>query len=52
MAATKAARTRAWELVAERSPLHQASERNPLAIDLNATVIISHSEDKGGVAGT
>lgn len=50
--AVKSARTRAWELAAERSPMHQVSERNPLTIDLDATVIISHSEDKDGATGT
>lgn len=51
-AAVKAVRTRSWELAGQRSPMHQASERNPLIIDVDATVIISRGEDKDGAAVT
>ncbi|MFJ2618920.1 transposase [Glutamicibacter sp. NPDC087344] len=49
--AVKADHTKAWELARERSPIHQVSDRNPLTIDLDATVIIAHSEDKDGASG-
>lgn len=50
--AVKTARARAWVLAGERSPMHKVSERNPLTIDLDATIITSHSEDKDGATGT
>lgn len=50
--AVKKARTTAWALAGKRSPMHQVTDRNPLTIDLDATVIVSHSEDKEGAKGT
>lgn len=50
--ALKAARTTAWALAGQRSPMHGVNERNPLTIDLDATIITSHSEDKDGAKGT
>ncbi|HCX85016.1 MAG TPA: IS1380 family transposase [Micrococcales bacterium] len=42
--ARKAARARVWELAGQASPLHGISDANPLVIDLDATIVISHSE--------
>lgn len=42
--ARKEVRGRVWELAGQASPLHAISEANPLVIDLDATIVISHSE--------
>ena len=43
-AARREVRGRVWALAGEASPLHGVSEANPLVIDLDATIVISHSE--------
>lgn len=42
--ARAAARARAWGLAGEAAPGHGASAGDPLIIDLDATVVIAHSE--------
>lgn len=42
--ARRSARTQAWALAGEASPLHGISADAPLIIDLDATIVISHSE--------
>lgn len=42
--ARSAARARAWAAAGEASPGHGASAADPLIIDLDATVVIAHSE--------
>ena len=49
--ARRAVRGRVWDLAGEESPLHAISETDPLVIDLDATIVISHSE-KDGAAPT
>lgn len=43
-AARKAARARAWELAGEDAPNHAATERDPLVVDLDATLVTAHSD--------
>jgi len=38
------ARARVWALAAQHAPDHQASAKAPLIIDLDATLVTSHSE--------
>jgi len=42
--ARRIARDRAWALAGDRSPAAQAGAKNPLVIDLDATLINVHSE--------
>lgn len=42
--ARKQVRARVWELAGDASPVHGVSEDAPLVIDLDATIVISHSE--------
>lgn len=49
-AARKTARSRAWALAAEHSPDHDISADRPLVIDLDATLITSHSEKEQAAA--
>lgn len=42
--ARMSARARAWSLAGPASPLHEISADAPLIIDLDATIVISHSE--------
>jgi len=42
--ARSAARTRAWALVGTDAPDHGANSANPLIVDLDATLVTSHSE--------
>ena len=44
-------RSRAWDAAAKRSPAARATPAEPLIIDLDATLVTSHS-DKENVAGT
>ena len=46
-----ALRSRAWHAAGERSPARSANARNPLIIDLDATLVTSHS-DKEQAVGT
>lgn len=39
-------RCRAWAAAGPDSPAHAASEQNPLVVDLDATLVTSHSENK------
>lgn len=50
-AARRQVRGRVWALAGEASPTHAISETDPLVIDLDATIVISHSE-KDGAAPT
>ena len=50
-AARRQVRGRVWALAGEASPLHEISETDPLVIDLDATIVIAHSE-KDGAAPT
>lgn len=43
-AATASARARAWELAGVHAPNHAATARNPLVIDMDATLVTAHSE--------
>ncbi len=43
-AARAAARSRVWAVAGEHSPLHGVSRRAPLVVDLDATLVNSHSE--------
>jgi len=43
-AARAAARQRAWRLAGEQAPDHGTSAKHPLVIDLDATLVTSHSE--------
>jgi hypothetical protein len=45
------AREAAWALAAERAPGHDADAANPIVIDIDATLVIAHSE-KEAAAGT
>lgn len=49
--ARAAARDRAWALAGENSPGHGASAAEPLVVDIDATIVIAHSE-KEQAAGT
>ncbi|WP_109505646.1 IS1380 family transposase, partial [Nocardioides speluncae] len=49
--ARAAARARAWELAGNHAPDHHASARGPLIVDLDATLVTSHS-DKENAAPT
>ena len=42
--ARAAARKRAWSLAGTQAPDHATSARNPLIVDLDATLVASHSE--------
>jgi hypothetical protein len=42
--ARAAARSRAWALAGTHSPAHDTSARNPLVIDLDATLVTAHSD--------
>lgn len=42
--ARAAARSHVWELAGDQSPLHGASKDAPLIVDLDATLLTSHSE--------
>lgn len=42
--ARAAARAHAWALAGERSPAHGATARDPLVVDLDATLVTAHSE--------
>ena len=42
--ARKQVRARVWALAGQASPLHGVSKDEPLVIDLDATIVISHSE--------
>ncbi|WP_448070744.1 IS1380 family transposase [Georgenia yuyongxinii] len=42
--ARAAARARAWTLAGQHAPDHGASAKNPLIVDLDATLITSHSD--------
>lgn len=42
--ARRAARERAWELAGENSPGHDACATSPLVVDIDATLVIAHSE--------
>src|SRR5699024_11204305 len=42
--ARRSARTRAWDLAGDHSPAAGVSAKNPLVIDLDATLITAHSE--------
>ena len=48
---TRALRSRVWESAGERNPALRATPAEPLIIDLDATLVTSHS-DKENVAGT
>ena len=48
---TRALRTRAWNAAGDRNPALSATAADPLIIDLDATLVTSHS-DKENVAGT
>jgi hypothetical protein len=48
---TRALRSRVWEAAGERNPALKATPAEPLIIDLDATLVTSHS-DKENVAGT
>lgn len=50
-AARAAARERAWSLAADLSPGHDADADDPVVIDVDATIVIAHSE-KEQAAGT
>ena len=43
-AARRAARAVAWERAGERAPNRQASAANPLVVDVDATIVVAHSE--------
>ena len=49
--ARAAARARAWELAGEHAPDHHADAKSPLVVDLDATLVTSHS-DKENAAPT
>jgi hypothetical protein len=51
-AARAAARAHAWSLARERSPAHGATARAPLVVDLDATLVTSHSIRKTPPAPT
>jgi Transposase DDE domain group 1 len=38
------ARATAWELAGEHAPDHRADAKNPVVLDLDATLVTSHSE--------
>ncbi|WP_189351589.1 IS1380 family transposase, partial [Zhihengliuella salsuginis] len=42
--ARAAARTRVWEAAGDDSPVHGVTAKNPLMIDLDATLLTSHSD--------
>ncbi|GAB4100786.1 IS1380 family transposase [Sinomonas halotolerans] len=42
--ARAAARAHAWSLAGEQSPAHGATARDPLVVDLDATLVTAHSE--------
>ncbi|MCM3662377.1 IS1380 family transposase [Georgenia satyanarayanai] len=42
--ARAAARTRAWSLAGEHAPDHETSAKSPLIIDVDATLVTSHSD--------
>ena len=48
---TQELRTRAWDAAGNRNPAASATAADPLIIDLDATLVTSHS-DKENVAGT
>jgi hypothetical protein len=48
---TRALRTRVWDAAGERNPALTATAADPLIIDIDATLVTSHS-DKENVAGT
>jgi hypothetical protein len=48
---TRQLRSRAWEAAGDRNPALSATAADPLIIDLDATLVTSHS-DKENVAGT
>jgi hypothetical protein len=48
---TRELRTRAWDAAGNRSPAMTATAADPLIIDIDATLVTSHS-DKENVAGT
>ncbi len=43
-AARRAARARAWELAGEHAPNHAVTTDDPLVVDLDATLVTSHSD--------
>ncbi len=45
-------RSRAWDAAGHDSPVHASSEANPLVVDLDATLVTSHSENKEKAAPT
>lgn len=45
-------RARAWEAAGTDSPVHAASPADPLVVDLDATLVTSHSENKEHAAPT
>lgn len=45
-------RARAWDAAGHDSPAHAASDENPLVVDLDATLVTSHSENKEQAAPT
>ncbi len=51
LAAVAAARARAWELAGEHAPNHAVTADDPLVVDLDATLVTTHSE-KAGSAST
>ena len=48
--ARAAARSRAWDLAGENAPDHGTGSRNPLVVDLDATLVTSHSDKQGAAA--
>jgi hypothetical protein len=49
-AARAAARTRAWQLAGQHAPDHGSDGKNPLIIDVDATLVTSHSDKEGAAA--
>ncbi|MBB4138063.1 hypothetical protein BKA16_004688 [Gordonia humi] len=47
-----ATRERVWALAGPAAPNHQISATNPLVLDLDATITISHSDEKENAAPT
>lgn len=48
--ARAAARSRAWALAGSNAPDHATGVRNPLVVDLDATLVTSHSDKEGAAA--
>jgi hypothetical protein len=49
-AARRAARSVAWERAGERAPNHAISAANPLVVDIDATIVVAHSEKESAAA--